>query len=401
MKKQKILFIVHEYYPEDTRVRWQAESLVNLGHNVTVICLKSAGQPTKEKLNEVKIIRLPVKRHRGASHIIYVFEYLSFLILSTLVVLGLSIKYRFDLVQVASPPDLLVFSAVFPKMYGAKIILDIHDSIPHTFKARSKVSGKNIVFRILKKIQSLSIAFCDKGITVSEPMKNLLAEDNSTKTIYSRKITVVVNALDNRRIARNTPINEEKSSRNDIFTMIYHGKLINEYRVDEVIQAIYYAKESIEKPFVFQIYGKGPRWNTCNKLIKELKLNNEVILNEFVEHQVILEKVREADVGVVPLCNSEYADLALPRKFLEYVCLEIPVIIPRKKTISHYFDDSSAFFYSAGNIKQLSQKILLALENDQLRKSIAEKARQQYQNINFVTMRKKYLKVVLEGCTNL
>ena len=45
------------------------------------------------------------------------------------------IRERYDLIHVHSVPDFEVFAALFPKLTGSKVILDIHDIVPEFYAA--------------------------------------------------------------------------------------------------------------------------------------------------------------------------------------------------------------------------------------------------------------------------
>ena len=51
------------------------------------------------------------------------------------------------------------------------------------------------------------------------------------------------------------------------------------------------------------------------------------------------------DVGVVGNRRSAAGDLMLPVKLLEYVSLGIPAVVPRLRTIEHYFTDDMVAYY--------------------------------------------------------
>ena len=55
------------YYPEDPRVRREAEALASAGHEVDVICLRRITESARETVNGVTIYRLPLDHQRGSS----------------------------------------------------------------------------------------------------------------------------------------------------------------------------------------------------------------------------------------------------------------------------------------------------------------------------------------------
>ena len=51
--------LVDKPYPNDTRVRNEAETLINAGYSVVVVCLRKEGEPRQEIVNGVRTYRLP------------------------------------------------------------------------------------------------------------------------------------------------------------------------------------------------------------------------------------------------------------------------------------------------------------------------------------------------------
>jgi len=55
----KILMLVENYFPQDTRVTNEASLLTDAGYQVSVIALRREGQAGHEILNDVEVYRLP------------------------------------------------------------------------------------------------------------------------------------------------------------------------------------------------------------------------------------------------------------------------------------------------------------------------------------------------------
>src|SRR5688572_8324413 len=111
----------HAYYP-DTHVRRDAETLARMGWDVSVVVLTRPGQPRRETLNGVRVYRLPVRHVRGSA-LRYFWEYIAFLTLAFLTLSALHLRRRLQVVEVDNMPDVLVFSALLPKLTGARILL--------------------------------------------------------------------------------------------------------------------------------------------------------------------------------------------------------------------------------------------------------------------------------------
>src|SRR5436190_13414714 len=122
--------VLFSHYPSDPRPRRAAEALAQEGMSVEVICLKEEeSEPTHEEFNGVSITRVPLKRRRGGK-VAYLLQYGWFIVLAGVILSGRSLRRRYDLVHVHNMPDVLVFSALIPKLMGARVILDLHDPMP-------------------------------------------------------------------------------------------------------------------------------------------------------------------------------------------------------------------------------------------------------------------------------
>ncbi len=61
-------------------------------------------------------------------------------------------------------PDFLVFAAWYPKLTGARLILDIHDIVPELFANKFKSVLKHVYVSGLRFVEKLSARFVDHVI---------------------------------------------------------------------------------------------------------------------------------------------------------------------------------------------------------------------------------------------
>ena len=127
--------IVHNSYESDSRVRSYAESLVDAGHKVDVLCLKSKKTDFIIKPTGLRILTIPFKRF-DKNNGNYFLEYGLSFTLYTLWILYFFVKNRYQIIHVHNMPDFLIFTALIPKLFGAKIILDIHDPMPEFYQSK-------------------------------------------------------------------------------------------------------------------------------------------------------------------------------------------------------------------------------------------------------------------------
>jgi len=130
----KLCMIVHQNYYTDLRVRSYAEGLASIGAQVDVLCLRAEQQGAHES-NGVRVFASPIRR--GAEKPWnYVFEYGVSFLLFTIRLLALFARNRYQIIHVHNMPDFLIFTALVPKLFGAKLILDIHDPMPEFYLSK-------------------------------------------------------------------------------------------------------------------------------------------------------------------------------------------------------------------------------------------------------------------------
>ena len=170
---KRVAEVVFSNYPWDPRVRRAAEALAQEGASVEVICLRETDvQPRYETFNGVSITRLPLKRDRGGK-LAYLFHYGAFILLAGAVLGRRANRARFDLVHVHNMPDVLVFSALAPRVLGAKVILDLHDPMPELMETIFGRRKANFLIGLLRRLEAWSISFADAVITANEASRRV------------------------------------------------------------------------------------------------------------------------------------------------------------------------------------------------------------------------------------
>ena len=88
--------VVHSYYLDDTRVRREAEALIDAGFLVDVICLNEGDEVGFEEYNGVRIHRCNIGRSTKRTKVSYISEYVSFFFKSFFKSTKLSFKVKYD-----------------------------------------------------------------------------------------------------------------------------------------------------------------------------------------------------------------------------------------------------------------------------------------------------------------
>ena len=225
----RVCVIVYTDYAADTRVRRAAEALVGRGDDVTVLCPQSPSLAGRAELSGVRLRPTGPLGYTNANNpLTYVLLYVSFVLAAGVRALRLHLRQRFDVVHVHTMPDFLVFSALGPKLLGAKVILDVHDLMPELYSSKFGLPMSHWIVRGLKWVERLSVRFADAAIAVHGPHLDALVAHGNPRD----KFTIVMNLPDPEMFRRRHGVEETSD-----FTLIYHGMVGTRNGLDVAVRA--------------------------------------------------------------------------------------------------------------------------------------------------------------------
>lgn len=381
---RRLCMVVHERYPDDARVRREAEALRDDGWEVDVVCLREHGERAYDESGGVRIFRLPVRRHRGSRLVVYLLEYLQFFLLASLRLAGLHALRRYDAVQVHNMPDFLVFTALVPRLLGARVVLDMHDLVPELYSVRFGGDQNHPAARLTRWAERRSIAFADHVITAGEPFRRRLV----ARGVPPEKVTVIMNSADP-RLFKATPRQVSQESRNG-FSLIYHGGLFERYGLDVAVRAVARLRHAIPS-LRLDIYGPGEAAPMLERLIDELDLRDRVRLGGNLPIDAIPQLIDQADLGVVPYRRNPFTDLLYPSKAFEYIVMGVPVIMSRTGAVVELFGGVPDMFFQPEDVDDLAAHILRLYHHPERRQQLLEQARRSYAPFAWERQRKAYV----------
>jgi len=385
----KICMLAFSYYPADPRVRREAEALVEAGMSIDVICLKSNTETRKEFFGSICVYRLPLQRKRGGK-LRYLWEYAFFILLSFFKLSFLHLLKRYKLVHVHNMPDILIFSALIPRLTGAKIILDLHDPMPEVYMAKYSISISHPMIKLLCFLENYSISFSNIVLTPNISFRNLFI----SRGCPEEKIHIIMNSPDEKIFRRNyTNINTKGSSSNDKFVIMYHGTIVERNGLNVALNAISKVRKNIPN-ILFQVYGEGDFVKHFLKRVEDLNLQNIVNYHGHVSLETIATDIRSIDIGLIPNNKSVFTEINMPTRIFEYLCMGKPVIASRTRGILDYFDEDSLCFFEPGNSESLSEVILGLYSNPLKSQTILNKGITVYKEHRWELERQRFLNLV-------
>lgn len=350
-KKKNACFIYYQYF--SSLEHREANALKELGYHVDIICLRGApSEPIITDIDGHTVYQIQSRPTAEKSTVTYFFNLGLFFVKSFFLVTWLHLLRRYRLVEAVSPPDVIVFAASVPRLFGAKLILIIHDIGPELFMRKLGLSDNHGIVRITKFLEKLSCKFAHHVITVTEPWKDRLVG----RSLCASKCTVLLNVPDERIFKFNADRFEQKN--NSPFNLFYHGSLEEHFGVDTMLEAMPEIRKKAPT-VMLNIYGgkKGRMSDIFLNMVKDLDIDDCVAFNDTVPFFSLPDILSKADLGIVPTKGGIFSDEAVSMKSLEYLYLGIPIVISGTKAHRHYYDDSFVTFFDPSNVSDLAEKV--------------------------------------------
>ena len=383
----RVCMVAYTHYPTDSRVRREAEALVERGDIVDFICLGSEKDKKPEIYNGVRLIKIYIKRYRGSNTMMYMASYLQFFFIAMFKLIGLQLQNHYQVIQIHTMPDFMVFVAIFPKLLGAKVLLDVHDLVPELYQSKFGLPDKHPLIRFITWIERISVGFADRALAVHKTHLEALCSHGNP----SEKFTIVLNLPDMKIFSKITDYQPVDKSD---FELIYHGTVSERHGLEVALHAIAILDGKIPG-LKLKIIGDGDGISRLIELVNELSLHDYIDISKgMIPLDELVPKIHIADAGIVPILLDDFTKYMLPVKLLEYVALKKPVICSRTGTIQAYFTESMVQYFTPGNVNELADSIYSLYKEPSRRTELSENADKFNKEYNWETQKQIYYLVI-------
>jgi glycosyltransferase involved in cell wall biosynthesis len=406
----KTLMLVENFFPQDTRVRNEANCLTTAGYKVTVICLRKAGQKPAEIVDGVRVFRVPrielFKKTADAnpnifqvialkvkSVIGYLVEYSYFTSACFLVSIYVLFKIGFDVIHAHNPPDTLFLVALPYKLIGKKFIFDHHDLCPELYRSRYGTS-EGLLTRILRVTEWCSLKLADATIATNESYKatHIARAKKAPNTIF-----IVRNGPAEGRMTP-VPANPNLRAMNKTI-LCYIGSLNPQDGVDYLLRSLHHLAFNLKRiDFHCVIMGSGDSLEDLRLLAKDLNLNGHVNLMGFVSEEELRANLAAADICVDPDPSSPLNDVSTWIKIMEYMAYSKPIVsFDLKET--RFSAQEAAEFVPPNDESAFADAIVRLIDNPELRSKRGKFGRQRVeQELQWAVVSRNLLKAYEVVC---
>ena len=357
-----LMLLENRPYPQDLRVRREANALCAAGYHVTVICPVDEGQPFRETVDGVSVYRYPAPPDANGP-LAHVWEYGCSMFFSFLLSVRVFFAEGFDIVHAHNPPDTFVFIAVFYKLFGKRFVYDHHDLSPEMYQARFAGGGNLLVYRALVWLEKLSCYFADHVIVTNESYKTIARERCS---VPDSRITIVRNGIELNLLRAD--IKPDHGLREMGKAIIgYVGVMGFQDGVDYLLRALHHLIHDLGRTdFHCILIGGGDAWESLKAEACRLGLDDCVQFTGFVFGEQLRSYLAAADICVDPAPSSPYGDRSTVFKIMEYMSLGKPIVafdLPE-----HRFTAQQAAVYVPPNDERAFARAMAELVDDPQRR---------------------------------
>jgi glycosyltransferase involved in cell wall biosynthesis len=379
------MVVLNTYYG-DPRVRRYADALLKNGARVDVISVRFPAKDRPAKVEGLRVFEVPVMR--GESKLAgYFVEYGTGFVSFAAVLLWLHLRTRYDVIHVHNMPDFLAFTALIPRLLGAKVILDVHDPMPEFFRSKFRVSSDSGAVRVMRLQERLSGGLAHAVIAASPRFKESLVR----RGIPECKVTTIMNFPDKTIFDRERYPQKDREP-GDPFVLLYPGTIAPRYGLDVAIRAISLLKPKIPN-IRFVLAGMQVEYvNVLHRLAAELGVSELVQMRPSVPHSEVARLMSDAHVGLYPALSDPHMRIAVPTKVLEYATMGLPIVASRLEILEDIFSDSELLFFTPGEPRELADCILRLYEEPDLTTRLWESLNRGFGcKYSWESERKKYL----------
>ena len=378
----KILMVVENPYPWDSRVKKEAMKLFEFGYEVSVITKKYPEQSTHQILDGINIYRVPWfevfrKSTESKSKLLslfrniatksgYVIEYFYFTFIVFLFSIYVLIKKGFDVIHTHNPPDTLFLIGLFYRILGKKFVFDHHDLSPELFLSRYKTKG-GFIYNALLLEEKLCLRSANLIIATNESYKEIDIKRGKKKP---EDIFIVRNGPDLDLFKPVEPDSELKNSGKKI--LVYIGVMGPQDGVDYLLRSLnILVQEYQRKDFYCLIIGPGDSLEDLRKLRKELNLEEYCVLTGKIPFDDLLKFLSTADICVDPNPSNPLNDYSTWIKVMEYMSFGKPIVSYNLKE-TRYSAQKAALYAKPNDENEFTRLIIQLMDDPKLRDEMGQ-----------------------------
>jgi glycosyltransferase involved in cell wall biosynthesis len=386
----RVLMLVENCYPADTRVRNEATALTEHGFKVSVIALRGAREAGREIVDGVSVYRIPrltvFQKLPGATSrlaalankvlvvIGYFTEYAYFTSACLALSIYVALRDGFDVIHANNPPDTLFVVGAFHKLFRKKFVFDHHDLSAELYLSRYKKTDGGLVTKVLRVLEWMSTRLADVVIATNESYR---AIDIRRNGVDPDNVVVVRNGPDLKRVRLTAPDKSLQALGRTILG--YVGAMNPQDGVDHLLRALSHVVRDLGRTdFYCVLVGDGDSRQALEAEAVALGIADRVRFTGFIPDADLVRYLSTADVCLDPNPSSPLNDVSTWIKVMEYMALGKPMIsFDLKETRTSAAD--AALYVTPNDDMEFAKAIVRLMDDPAKRRAMGEFGRARVQ----------------------
>jgi glycosyltransferase involved in cell wall biosynthesis len=368
-----VLIIVQNLpVPLDRRVWLECQALLAAGYEVSVICPKGPGDPSRQLIDGAHIYKYePAPEAKGLLGFALEFGYswLRTALLSSTVWR----RRPFDVIQACNPPDTYWLLARLWRTRAVRFVFDHHDLNPELFRSRFGEPGgllRQLELRALTWLERMTFRTADRVISTNESYKWIAINRGRRNP---EAVTVVRSGPDTRAMRPVYPLVPPPKER--AFSLVYLGIMGPQDNVDLLLDVMEHLVHKRGRTSVrATLLGFGDCLEDLRRRTTELELDKWVTFTGRADRNMIADHLSAADVGLSPDLKTPLNDVSTMNKTMEYMAYALPSV--SFNLVETQVSGGDAVIYvPSGDIEAFADAVEELINDPALRLSMAQRAR--------------------------
>lgn len=368
--------VLQSTYPTDIRVQKEANSLLDAGHDVTLLCRSVSSQggeetrPAREDIDGVTVHRIndraPLRR--------LIWQQLNFDLRFRKPVWEHALESivsteEIDVVHVHDLPA-VKSTLVVAKKHDIPVIADFHEVYPAAMEQwrkgwswKRKLMG-NVLLKPLsrfKRLERQCVNEVDHIITISDEAKTYYLSDYD---LTADDVTVVSNMVELENFdteSAETVLTEYQ----DDFLITYVGRFGPHRGLEVAIQSLPEILASIPNARLVLVGKAGTEAydQKLRQMASELDVLDNITFTGWVDFEVVPAYMAASDVSFVLHTQSAHTDVAVPHKLSQYMAAGNPVIVTNRPPLKRIVTDASCGISIQYNSNEFANAIVEIASN--------------------------------------
>lgn len=362
-----------------------AKELVKNGFEVHVVTQHNYGIPYEEIMEGIHVHRFKwfepqefkaLVHFKGLKDNLRLITYLISLFFNLIWIIR---KYNVDIIHAHSVIPTGLIGVIVAKIIRKPVFITIHGMDVTNFENH----------HIYNRLISFSLKNCNKAITVSEYLANMIVSLRTNQD----NIIILRNAVNQNRFRpfKNKKLRKQYKINEEDILIVFVGYLDVFKGIFELIDVFFEISKRNNRNLKLMIIGTGPKEDQLKIKVLNLGLKKSVIFTGEIPPIEIHEYYQSADIFILPSHNDAGGP---PLVFIEAMACGLPVIGTEVGGIPEgIINGINGFIVPPKNVDELTKKLNILLDDENLRKQFGNNSLKIIRE-NSMTLEKKTEKII-------